>query len=321
MDSKTKRFFRYLAPNLVTLSSLLFGMLSLGCSLEGRYADAAWFIVFSVLTDKLDGFVARLVKGTSEFGVQLDSFADFLNFGIAPATLWYAFLSRAPGLGFADGQGRVLLVASCVLWVLAVTFRLARYNIVGDDPSCRRVFFGVPTTLSGGTLVAFFLTCLKYGSPELQEFARGAGAFDEPKLLGDLNVGAVLQVWPVLILVGAYLMASSIVIPKLGRSRSKALTVFIFVNVFAGYALGFLRRFPEYLTFTSTVWIVTSLGWGQVSHFARSLKAPPIFPAVDPPPGKEPQRPEDDVDVVDDVAASVSPDPEPPAPSPRSARS
>src|SRR5262249_56924431 len=83
------RFLRYLAPNLVTFASLTFGMSSIVASFEHRFVDAAWFVMFSVLTDKLDGFVARLVKGTSEFGVQLDSFADFLNFGIAPATPCY----------------------------------------------------------------------------------------------------------------------------------------------------------------------------------------------------------------------------------------
>ncbi len=310
MDSKTKRFFRYLAPNLVTLSSLVFGMLSLGSAFNGRFADAAWFIVFSVLTDKLDGFVARLVKGTSEFGVQLDSFADFLNFGIAPATLWYSFLSSAPpdsGLPYSSGGGHVFLAASCILWVLAVTFRLARYNIVGDDPNCRRVFFGVPTTLAGGTLVAFFLAVVKYGSPAVQAHAQAGGFATEPRLLGDLSFDGVWNVWPILILIGAFLMASTIIIPKLAKSRSKALTVFIFANVFMGYALGFARHFPEYLTFTSTVWITVSLGWGRVSSFAKTLRAPPIFPVVDPPPGKAPQRPEDDVDGEDDeeVAAAV----------------
>ena len=56
-----------------------------------------------------DGFVARLVRGTSEFGVQMDSFADFLNFGIAPATLWYSFFSKAEDLPWANGAGRVVL--------------------------------------------------------------------------------------------------------------------------------------------------------------------------------------------------------------------
>src|SRR5262249_48403080 len=142
-------------------TSLTFGMSSIIASMAGRWADAAWFVVFSVLTDKLDGFVARLVKGTSEFGVQLDSFADFLNFGIAPATMFYAYLSRPDA---PSGAGKAVMMGSVGAWVLAVTFRLARYNIVGDDPRCKRIFFGVPTTLMGGLLSALFLTLLKYGA-------------------------------------------------------------------------------------------------------------------------------------------------------------
>src|SRR5262249_28758990 len=140
VDPCSYQALRYLAPNLVTLASLLFGILSIGASLQGRFIDAGWFTVFAVLTDKLDGSVARLVRGESELGVQLDSFADFLNFGIAPATLWYAFFGHWDAGPFAAGIGRDVLIGACVVWVLAVTFRLARYNIVGNDPSCDRIF-------------------------------------------------------------------------------------------------------------------------------------------------------------------------------------
>src|SRR5215470_19480851 len=229
-----KRFLRYLAPNLVTFASLTFGMSSIVSSFEGRYADAAWFVIFSVLTDKLDGFVARLVKGTSEFGVQLDSFADFLNFGIAPAVCWYTYLSR-PDL-VTQGAERTLTICAVALWVLAVVFRLARYNIVGDDPRWKRIFFGVPTTLMGGLLAALFLTFLKYG-------ADPAGSpvlvVDEPRMLPFLHLGSgIWRGWPILVAVGALLMASGVKIPKLGVAKSKAFTVFIFVNVFFGYAAG-----------------------------------------------------------------------------------
>jgi len=253
----TKRL-RYLAPNLITLASLLFGLLSIRASFEGEYADAAWFIVFAVLTDKLDGFVARLLKAASEFGVQADSFADFLNFGIAPATLWATFFSRQPELPFHSGRGYVILLVVCGLWVLSVTFRLARYNIVGDDPRCRRIFFGVPTTLMGGTLTGLFLTGLKYGDAAL------AHGFDEPHLIPGLELGHELWlIWPALAFAGAVLMVSTVKIPKLGLSKSRALTVFIFANVILGYGLAFARRFPEYLTFAPLVWIVASIVWGD----------------------------------------------------------
>src|SRR5215470_14716498 len=206
-----KRFLRYLAPNLVTFASLTFGMSSIVSSFEGRYADAAWFVIFSVLTDKLDGFVARLVKGTSEFGVQLDSFADFLNFGIAPAVCWYTYLSR-PDL-VTQGAERALSICAVALWVLAVVFRLARYNIVVDDPRCKRIFFGVPTTLMGGMLCSLFVTLLKYGA---DPSGASITAVEDPRLLGSLHVpSAIWRWWPILVILGALLMASAVKIPKL----------------------------------------------------------------------------------------------------------
>jgi CDP-diacylglycerol---serine O-phosphatidyltransferase len=294
-----KRFFRYLAPNLVTFASLTFGMCSIAASLEGRWADAAWFVIFSVLTDKLDGFVARLVKGTSEFGVQLDSFADFLNFGIAPATLWYAYLSQPD---VTAGSGRAIMIGALGVWVLAVTFRLARYNIVGDDPRCRRIFFGVPTTLMGGLLCALFLTGLKYGA---DPSGVSLSVNEEPRLLGGLAISASLwDFWPLLVTVGALLMASTIKIPKLGLSRSRVLTVFIGANVLLGYAMGASRHFPEYMTFAATMWIVGSLVWGRFNRETRRLHPPPIFPRGEHPPGKTPARPEEDM-VDDDDAPAV----------------
>lgn len=286
----TKRFFRYLAPNLVTFASLTFGMLSIVSSLEGRWVDAGWFVVFSVLTDKLDGFVARLVKGTSEFGVQLDSFADFLNFGIAPATLWYAYLTR-PEVPL--GGLRAWMIGAAGVWVLAVTFRLARYNIVGDDPRCKRLFFGVPTTLMAGLLVPLFLAFLKYGG---DPGGAPLHAGDEPRPLGDGALGAGIWVyWPALVTLGALLMASTVKIPKLGLSKSRVLTVFIFANVAAGTICGATRHFPEYIAFASTVWIATSVVWGWFNREARRLHPPPIFPRTEPPPHKQPLRPEEDM--------------------------
>lgn len=308
----SKRFFRYLAPNLVTVASLAFGLLSILSTIEGRYQAAAWFVIYAVLTDKLDGFVARLVKGTSEFGVQLDSFADFLNFGIAPAALWYAFLTRAPDLPFAEGAGHFVLLVGCLVWVLSVTFRLARYNVVGDEPACKRVFFGVPTTLMGGVLIAFFLACLKYGPADIST-AMGA-SFSEPRLLGDLHLGRIVwETWPVHMIVGGLMMVSTIRVPKLGPKRSRFWTAFVFANVFAGYSLGFARRLPEYLCFPPSLWIFGSIIWSSVSAGARDLRAPAVFPRDDRPGTRVPFRPEEEVvdddasDDEDDEAAEVTP--------------
>jgi CDP-diacylglycerol--serine O-phosphatidyltransferase len=288
-----KRALRYLAPNLITGANIVFGILSLIATHEGRYIDASWWVVYAVLLDRLDGFVARLVRGTSELGVQLDSFADFLNFGVAPAFLIYVSLGDIPA--FDDGGGRALLMFSCMAWVLAAVFRLARYNITPDVPSpnAMKIFFGVPTTLAGGLLVLWYLAFLKYveNAPEIGGKQLFAG-LETPD--------TVWRYFPVAMLIGAYLMASSLRMPKVGVVRSKLANAFVFTNLFLCYACGVLRLFPEYMVLPGTAWLILFLIWGQASPAARRMVPPPIFPAADPPPGEEPVRPEDDMLPEDD---------------------
>lgn len=295
-DRKAVRALRYLAPNLITAVGLSFGMLSLVASVEGRYVDAAWFIIYAVLTDRLDGFVARLVRGTSELGVQLDSFADFLTFGVCPSVLVYSSLGGAHGLAsFQSGMGRVILLVACGAWVLSATFRLARYNITDETPGYPKIFFGVPTTLAAGLLMIWYLAFAKYvesGGP-----VTGGVEFGGPRLLGDAfttPVG-VWRYYPLAMFIGAFLMASTLRMPKLGVMRSKAFTAFVMTVVGIGYLFGFARVFPEYLVWAPSLWLVVFLIWGAVSHQVRGLRPAPIFPPVDPPPGKEPIRPEDDM--------------------------
>ena len=80
---------RYIVPNSFTALSLVFGLVSIVASSSGNYQLASWLILWGVLLDKLDGASARLLNASSEFGVQFDSFADFVVFGIAPASLIY----------------------------------------------------------------------------------------------------------------------------------------------------------------------------------------------------------------------------------------
>src|SRR5262245_15794239 len=144
------RFFRYLAPNLITLSSMIFGLVSLWSAHQGPKGAplAAWLIIYAVLTDRLDGLVARAMKATSELGMQLDSFADFLNFGIAPAYLTLTYLAGREDLPFKDGTAHFLLFAAAGAYMLCAVFRLARYNVLTDDQIPTKMFFGFPTTLS-----------------------------------------------------------------------------------------------------------------------------------------------------------------------------
>jgi CDP-diacylglycerol--serine O-phosphatidyltransferase len=292
---QTKRALRYLAPNLITAVGLCFGLMSLKAAFEGRYIDSAWLIIYAVLTDRLDGFVARLVRGTSELGVQLDSFADFLNFGLVPAILIYLSLGQEPSLPFTDGAGRAVLMLGCAVWIFGATFRLARYNITPENPGPMKIFFGIPTTMAAGLVVAWYLALAKYAEPSgsMGEHLPFGGF----KLLGEgfTTPEAVWRYFPATMLVGGVLMASSLRMPKLGLQSSKAFTIFVFTNVFLGYVAGFARFMPEYMIWPPTMWFVTFLIWGQLSREAKTMRPPPIFPDKDPPPGLEPVRPEDDL--------------------------
>jgi CDP-diacylglycerol--serine O-phosphatidyltransferase len=272
------RTLRYLAPNLVTGINLVFGMLSIAASVDGRHVEAAWWIVYAVLTDRIDGFVARRLKATSELGVQLDSFADMLNFGVAPAVMIYTSLGSADGLPFAGGWNRAALIGGCAVWLLAAVFRLARYNVVaGHGPV--DVFFGAPTTLCGGLLAVWFLTLVEY-SPAGAPLHAGGG-FWGPRLLGGWETPLLAwQIFPAGLWLGAFLMVSTLRVRKLGMLPSRALTVFVLANVAAGYLFGFARVFPEYLIVPPTIWLLVYLAKG-LSADARKISPPPVFPSTD----------------------------------------
>jgi len=276
-----RRFLRYAAPNLVTATGMLFGLLSLVAAYEQRFVDAGWLIIWAVLVDRLDGLVARSLRATSDFGVQMDSFADAINFGIAPAFLVFVTLEDLPTLGFARGTGRAVLLVACGLWALANVFRLAKFNVVTEEPrSGPKVFFGVPTTLMAGVLVIWYLVLLKYATPSGPVHVEPFGG---PQLVPGWEVP--VAVWgyvPAVMIAGAFLMASNLPIPKLQGFRNKPFMFSVLAFVLAGYACGFARMLPEFMALMPTTWLVVSLVWGQLSPVARGLTPPPVLPDPGP---------------------------------------
>jgi len=118
--------FRVIAPNLITLIALCLGLTAIRLAYEGRLEPAVYAIVVAALLDGVDGRLARLLKGTSRFGAELDSLADFVNFGVAPALILHKFvLFNVPGLGW--------IVA--LIFAIAMGLRLARFNVMLDDPN------------------------------------------------------------------------------------------------------------------------------------------------------------------------------------------
>ena len=131
--------FRVIAPNLITLLALCLGLTAIRLAYEGRLEHAVIAIIVAALLDGVDGRVARLLKGTSRFGAELDSLADFVNFGVAPALILYGFvLHHLKALGWV-----VALV-----FAIATGLRLARFNVMLDDPDRpewkKNFFLGIP---------------------------------------------------------------------------------------------------------------------------------------------------------------------------------
>jgi len=132
--------FRLIAPNAVTLLALSSGLTSIRFSMEGRIDWAIAAIVVAAILDGLDGRVARLLRSTSRFGAELDSLADFVNFGVAPAILLYTWsLHELKSLGWI----------AAILFAIATALRLARFNVMLDDtekPKWHNMFFvGIPS--------------------------------------------------------------------------------------------------------------------------------------------------------------------------------
>ena len=137
---------RFILPNLLTIIGVCLGISSIKFALDSNYSLAIVFLMVAALLDALDGRIARLIKGTSEFGKELDSLTDFVSFGIAPAFIMYFWeLKNFGKIGWA-----ITLIYSvcCVL-------RLARFNLtkINEEESWKENFFeGIPSP-AGGILI------------------------------------------------------------------------------------------------------------------------------------------------------------------------
>ena len=164
-EPKTRRFkpvpLRLLLPNLVTLLSMCSGLTGMRLAIEGRLDVAVIAILVAAILDGLDGRIARMMKGTSRFGAELDSLSDFVSFGVAPAVILYVFeLKELHGLGWIIS----LLFAS------ASALRLARFNVMIDDPDRpqwqKDFFVGMPAPAGALTaLLPVYLTLIDLPLP------------------------------------------------------------------------------------------------------------------------------------------------------------
>lgn len=169
-----------LIPNILTTLALCAGLTSIRYGLHGRWEPAVIAILLAAILDGLDGRVARMLKGTSKFGAELDSLSDFVCFGVAPAMLLYFWtMQSAGGLGWA----LVLLYAVCC------ALRLARFNtMLGKEdvpPYAHNFFTGVPAPAGAGLVLL----------PMIASFEAGRGLFDRPGVVAVFLLGvAILMV-------------------------------------------------------------------------------------------------------------------------------
>ncbi|OKO86397.1 CDP-diacylglycerol--serine O-phosphatidyltransferase [Bradyrhizobium sp. NAS80.1] len=162
-DAPRRRFrpipVRMLVPNVITLLAICAGLTAIRLSIEGRMSLAVYAIVFAAALDGIDGRVARMIKGQSKFGAELDSLADFVNFGVAPGLMLYFW--QLHELGNAG-------------WIAAMVFaisgglRLARFNATMDDPNkpafAANFFTGVPAPAGAITvLLPIYIAFLDLG--------------------------------------------------------------------------------------------------------------------------------------------------------------
>jgi CDP-diacylglycerol--serine O-phosphatidyltransferase len=240
--------WRYVIPNALTSMSLVLGLGVIAVATEGNFELAGWLTVWCVLLDKLDGTAARLLGASSKFGAELDSLADLVVFGVAPAVTVLLF-TRAEVELFSAWQGyQPLMYAMLALFVVCASLRLAKFNVLVD--SGPPVFFGLPTTFTGGILALLLIVGLQR----------------------ELDV--LLQALPLIALAFGLLMVSNLVLPKIGHNTSRLVLAFQFVSVALCYVFGFMRIFPEFLLGISLFFVSMGIGYGLL-HRDELLSSKP----------------------------------------------
>ncbi len=150
-DETSRRFgkieMRFVIPNVITVLAICAGLSGIRLAFEGRFEPAVLMVLLAAFLDGIDGRIARMMKGQSKFGAQMDSIADAVNFGAAPALVLYAFaLDQVKSFGWI----------AALVYAVACCLRLARFNVMNDNPeqsaNSGDFFVGVPAP-AGACLV------------------------------------------------------------------------------------------------------------------------------------------------------------------------
>src|ERR1700757_1583385 len=238
---------RMLVPNVITLLAICAGLTAIRLSTEGRMELAVAAIVFAAVLDGLDGRVARMIKGQSKFGAELDSLADFVNFGVAPGLMLYFWqLHELRNAGWI----------AAMVFAISGGLRLARFNASMDDPNkpafAGNYFTGVPAP--AGAVIALLPVYLAF-----------LGVNKSPALLTALYTLFV-----------AFLMVSRLPVFS-GKSVRMRVPPEMVLPVFVGviFFIALLIGYPWYILSIGSVLYLLSLPLGLKSYrdHARAAEA------------------------------------------------
>jgi CDP-diacylglycerol--serine O-phosphatidyltransferase len=255
--SRARRFrgvpLRLLIPNLLTLLALCLGLTAIRLAFEDQIQWAVSAIAAAAVLDGLDGRIARALKGTSRFGAELDSLADFVDFGVAPAIVLYVFgLHELKSLGWF----------AALIFAIACALRLARFNVMIEDaeqPAWRSYFFvGMPAPAGAVTgLLPVYLHFSLFHVPNVAALA-------------PLEIAYVLAI--------AFLMASQIPHSS-GKSIGRVPREYVAVVLF-GLAAGvlLLANFPMEMLVALSLAYLASIPF-SIRRFQRLRSADAAAPA------------------------------------------
>ena len=242
---------RMLVPNVITLLAICAGLTAIRLSIEGRMELAVAAIVFAAVLDGVDGRVARMIKGQSKFGAELDSLADFVNFGVAPGLMLYFWQ-----LHELNNGGWI----AAMVFAIAGGLRLARFNASIDDPNkpafAANYFTGVPAP--AGAILAMLPFYLAF--------------LGVPKPPAMLTAGYTLLI--------AFLMVSRLPVfsgktVKMRVPPELVLPVFVSVVFFVALLIGY----PWHILSIGSVLYLLSLPWGWKSYRDHERNADATQPA------------------------------------------
>jgi CDP-diacylglycerol---serine O-phosphatidyltransferase len=256
VEARRRRFraipVRMLLPNMITLLALCAGLTGIRLAFEGKMEFALAAIVFAAALDGIDGRIARMIKGQSRFGAELDSLADFVNFGCAPGLFLYLW-------GLHD-LGNVGWIAAMVFAICAA-LRLARFNVMIDDPNkpawAGNFFTGVPAP--AGALIVL-----------LPIYVNLLGA---PKVAATITLIYTLAI--------AFLMVSRLPVfsgKRVGKRVAPEMVLPVFVVVVLFFAL--LIAYPWEVLTVGTVLYLGSLPFGWLAYRDYERKHAATLPEV-----------------------------------------